>query len=95
MYSIKLVLLQIRVLLQERTNQDKQLCQREDEITKLEGRLNNAQTDRSSLMAKVASLEKAIKDANKSNDLLKTKVQERYKKIIGDGGFVVVVGFQR
>lgn len=77
MYSIKLVLLQIRVLLQERTNQDKQLCQREDEITKLEGRLNNAQTDRSSLMAKVASLEKAIKDANKSNDLLKTKVQER------------------
>ena len=83
------------MLLQERTNQDKQLCQREDEITKLEGRLNNAQTDRSSLMAKVASLEKAIKDANKSNDLLKTKVQERYKKIIGDGGFVVVVGFQR
>ncbi|XP_078327011.1 uncharacterized protein LOC111125101 isoform X1 [Crassostrea virginica] len=65
---------EIRVLLQERTNQDKQLCQREDEITKLEGRLNNAQTDRSSLMAKVASLEKAIKDANKSNDLLKTKV---------------------
>lgn len=65
------------MLLQERTNQDKQLCQREDEITKLEGRLNNAQTDRSSLMAKVASLEKAIKDANKSNDLLKTKVQER------------------
>lgn len=68
------ILFQIRVLLQERTNQDKQLYQREEEITKLEGRLNNAQTDRSSLIAKVASLEKTIKDVSKGNDLLKTKV---------------------
>lgn len=68
------ILFQIRVLLQEKTNQDKQLYQREEEITKLEGRLNNAQTDRSSLIAKVASLEKTIKDVSKGNDLLKTKV---------------------
>ncbi|XP_062621731.1 hyaluronan mediated motility receptor-like isoform X3 [Saccostrea cucullata] len=65
---------EIRMLLQERTNRDKVLSHREEEITKLEGRLANAQTDRSSLIAKVATLEKSMKDANKSNDLLKNKI---------------------
>ncbi|XP_067664127.1 hyaluronan mediated motility receptor-like [Haliotis asinina] len=65
---------EMRKLLQDKTDLNKQLGIKEEDMKKLEGRLQHAQSDRTSLMAKVATLEKDIKDVNKSNSVLKNKV---------------------
>ncbi|KAK3100424.1 hypothetical protein FSP39_019743 [Pinctada imbricata] len=74
MAKIKELEKEIKKLLLERTDQGKQISQKEDDIVKLEGRLHTAQTDKSSLIAKVASLEKEQKEIKKSNEHLKNKV---------------------
>lgn len=58
----------------ERTDLDKRLRGKEDEVLRLDGRLQQAQKDRSSLAAKTASLEKQLMDLEKSNNHLKSKV---------------------
>ncbi len=72
------LLAQIKRLLRERTDLDKRLQQRDEEVSRLEGRLQQAVKDRTSLQANLASAEKEVKDTKKANDLLKQKVQPIY-----------------
>lgn len=58
----------------ERTEKDKLLSSKEEELKKLDGRLHNAQTDKNSLHAKLAAAEKELKEIKKANELLKNKV---------------------
>ncbi|CAG2257973.1 CD168 [Mytilus edulis] len=74
MAKIKDLEREIKRLVQERNNLDKQLTHREDDIVKLEGRLQTAHTDKISLQAKIASLEKELKELKKSNEVLRNKM---------------------
>ena len=65
---------QIKRLLKERADQDKLLSNKDEEARKLEGRLHNANSDKSSLQAKLAAAEKELQAMKKSNELLKNKV---------------------
>ncbi|WAQ99568.1 ZBED1-like protein [Mya arenaria] len=65
---------EIRKLVKERTDREKLLSQKEEELRKLDGRLHNATLERSSLQARIAGAEKELKEAKKSNDLLKNRV---------------------
>ena len=61
-------------MLKERADQDKLLSNKDDEVKKLEGRLLHANSDKSSLQAKMAAAEKELQAMKKSNELLKNKV---------------------
>ncbi|XP_013391271.1 hyaluronan mediated motility receptor [Lingula anatina] len=65
---------EIKKLLKERATQDKTLANKEEEITRLDGKLQAAYKDRSGLQAQVAVLEKELKEVNKGNEILKAKV---------------------
>ena len=65
---------QIRRLVSERTEKERQLSTREEELRRLEGRLHNATTEKNSLQARLAGVEKELKETHKANDLLKNKV---------------------
>ena len=58
----------------ERTDLDKKLQSKDGEVVRLDGRLQQAQKDRSSLLTKAASLERQLLDLEKANGCLKTKV---------------------
>ena len=70
----KLILIQIRRLLQDRSNLDKELIRTQQELTKVEGKLQNVVREKSTLATQVASLEKDLIDIKKSKEVLKTKV---------------------
>ena len=70
------ILFQIKRLLKERVDQDKLLSNKDEEVKKLEGRLHNANSDKCSLQAKLATAEKDLQINKKSNELLKTKVRQ-------------------
>ena len=67
-------ILQLRHLNSERADLAKRLKHREEETSKLEGRLQQALKDKSSLQAGNAALEKELLDTRKSNEHLKHKV---------------------
>ena len=71
-----LVSVQIRVLLQERGAQDKQIQDLEAELEKVEAKLNAAVREKTSLSASNASLEKQLIELTRTNELLKSKVFE-------------------
>ena len=73
-----LVLFQIKRLLKERADQDKLFSNKDEELKKLEGRLHNATSEKSSLQAKLAAAEKELQAAKKSNELLKHKVEDSF-----------------
>ena len=73
-----LVLFQIKRLLKERADQDKLFSNKDEEVKKLEGRLHNATSEKSSLQAKLAAAEKELQAAKKSNELLKHKVEDSF-----------------
>ena len=66
--------LQLKRVLQERRDIDRRLHQKEEDYTKLDGRLQQNLRDRSALQASVASLEKQLSDINRANHTLKSKV---------------------
>ena len=70
----KFILIQIRRLLQDRSNLDKELIRTQQELTKVEGKLQNVVREKSALATQVASLEKDLMDIKKSKEVLKTKV---------------------
>ena len=65
--------------MKERVDQDKLLSNKDEEVKKLEGRLHNANSDKCSLQAKLATAEKDLQINKKSNELLKTKVRPNKK----------------
>ena len=67
---------QVRKICKEKTEKEKVLSLKEDEIKKLDGKLHSAVSEKSSLQAKVASLEKDFKELRKSNEILKSKVRQ-------------------
>ncbi|XP_004689858.1 PREDICTED: hyaluronan mediated motility receptor isoform X1 [Condylura cristata] len=71
---------EIRVLMQERGVQDKQIQDLEAELEKMEAKLNAAVREKTSLAATNASLEKQLMDLAKSNELLKNKFSENGKR---------------
>uniref|UniRef100_A0A7N5JC32 Hyaluronan mediated motility receptor n=1 Tax=Ailuropoda melanoleuca TaxID=9646 RepID=A0A7N5JC32_AILME len=68
--------LKIRVLLQERGAQDKQIQDLEAELEKVEAKLNAAVREKTSLSASNASLEKQLIELTRTNELLKSKFSE-------------------
>ena len=64
----------VATLSRERSDLDKRLMAKEDDVKRLDGRLLQIQKDKTTLQAKVASLDKQLLDLQKSNDLLKNKV---------------------
>ena len=72
--EIKALEKEVKKLFQDNLHQTRILAHRDEDIKKLESRLQNALSDSSSMLAKVASLEKDIKDLHKSNDVLKNKL---------------------
>ena len=60
--------------MKERTDKDKLFSNKDEELKKLEGRLHNANSDKSSLQARLAAAEKDLQATKKSNELLKNKV---------------------
>jgi len=75
---------QIRRLVSERTEKERQLSAREEELRRLEGRLHNATTEKNSLQARLAGVEKELKETHKANDLLKNKVGLHILHICGN-----------
>ncbi|XP_077984603.1 uncharacterized protein LOC144439206 [Glandiceps talaboti] len=65
---------EMRRLMQQRSEQDRKLFATEQDLQKTEGKLQAALRERDSLQAHVATLEREIKDIQKSNDVLKKKV---------------------
>ena len=68
--------IQIRRLLQERSNLDKELIRTQQELGKVEGKLQNVVREKSSLTTQVAALEKDLLAMKKSTDVLKNKVNQ-------------------
>jgi hyaluronan-mediated motility receptor len=66
--------LQIRLLIQERNELQKRVDLKDEELSKIESRLQAVLKERTSLAANVASLERDLGDLRKANDTLKTKV---------------------
>lgn len=60
--------------MKERADKDKLFSNKDEELKKLEGRLHHANSDKSSLQAKLAAAEKDLQATKKSNELLKNKV---------------------
>ncbi|KAH3838894.1 hyaluronan mediated motility receptor-like isoform X2 [Dreissena polymorpha] len=65
---------EIRRLLTERSDKERQLSLKEDSLRKLEGRLHNTQLEKTALQARIVSAEKELNEAKKATELLKTKV---------------------
>lgn len=70
------LLFQLYCLSKERTDLSKKLLDREEEIKRIEARLTQTHRDKTTLVSRVASLEKQLFDLQKSNDLLKNKVKK-------------------
>lgn len=66
--------MQIRRLLQERSNLLKQMTTKDEEKKKVNSRLQVALRERSSFQASVASFEKENKELRRVNEILKVKV---------------------
>uniref|UniRef100_A0A8C9USR3 Hyaluronan mediated motility receptor n=1 Tax=Spermophilus dauricus TaxID=99837 RepID=A0A8C9USR3_SPEDA len=66
----------IRVLVQERGVQDKRIQDMENELEKMEAKLNVVVREKTSLSANNASLEKQLIDLTRTNELLKSKFSE-------------------
>ncbi len=66
--------LQIKQLLKEKTELEKKFTSKGQNVVQLEGRLQLAEKDKSTLQAKVAALDKEVGSLKKSNDMLKVKV---------------------
>ncbi|KAK3602316.1 hypothetical protein CHS0354_007108, partial [Potamilus streckersoni] len=64
---------EVKRLLKEKIQVEKSFHLKEEDMKKLEGRFHNAQTDRCALQARLAALDKELKEAQKSNDVLKSK----------------------
>ncbi|KAI5935126.1 Hyaluronan mediated motility receptor [Manis javanica] len=67
---------EIRVLVQERGAQNKQIQELEAELEKMEAKLNAAVREKTSLSATNASLEKQLIELTRTNELLKSKFYE-------------------
>ncbi|XP_021095698.1 hyaluronan mediated motility receptor isoform X3 [Heterocephalus glaber] len=67
---------EIRVLVQERGAQDKQIQSMETELEKMEAKLSVAVREKTSLSANNASLEKQLIELTRTNELLKSKFSE-------------------
>ncbi|XP_072612793.1 hyaluronan mediated motility receptor isoform X1 [Vulpes vulpes] len=74
--DLKILEKEIRVLVQERGAQDKQIQDLEAELEKVEAKLNAAVREKTSLSASNASLEKQLVELTRSNELLKSKFSE-------------------
>nr|XP_012416783.1 PREDICTED: hyaluronan mediated motility receptor isoform X3 [Odobenus rosmarus divergens] len=74
--KVKTLGLKIRVLLQERGAQDKQIQDLEAELEKMEAKLNATVREKTSLSASNASLEKQLIELTRTNELLKSKFSE-------------------
>ncbi|EFB17043.1 hypothetical protein PANDA_016527, partial [Ailuropoda melanoleuca] len=74
--DLKILEKEIRVLLQERGAQDKQIQDLEAELEKVEAKLNAAVREKTSLSASNASLEKQLIELTRTNELLKSKFSE-------------------
>lgn len=61
----------------ERVNLDKKLLAREEELKRIDGKLQNALRDRTAAESKVSSLEKELVQKEKANDVLKNKVLDQ------------------
>ncbi|KAL1778472.1 hyaluronan mediated motility receptor [Sigmodon hispidus] len=68
--------LRIRVLLQERSAQDKRIQDMESELERTEAKLSVAVREKTSLSASNASLEKRLIELTRTNELLKSKFSE-------------------
>lgn len=66
--------IQVRQSSRERADLDKRLHHKEEEFVKLDGRLQSALKEKTSLCASVGTLEKELLAVKKSNEHLKTKV---------------------
>ena len=73
-YMYCVAFLQIKQLLKEKTELEKKFSSKGQNVVQLEGRLQQAQKDKSTLQAKVAALDKEVGSLKKSNDMLKVKV---------------------
>lgn len=76
-----LVSFQMRVLLQERSAQDRRLQDLEAELEKMEAKLSASVREKTSLSASNASLEKQLTELIRTNELLKSKVFEPHDSI--------------
>ncbi|CAD7675476.1 unnamed protein product [Nyctereutes procyonoides] len=74
--DLKILEKEIRVLVQERGAQDKQIQDLEAELEKVEAKLNAAVREKTSLSASNAALEKQLIELTRSNELLKSKFSE-------------------
>ncbi|XP_011803119.1 PREDICTED: hyaluronan mediated motility receptor isoform X1 [Colobus angolensis palliatus] len=74
--DLKILEKEIRVLLQERGTQDRQIQDLETELEKMEARLNAALREKTSLSANNATLEKQLIELTRTNELLKSKFSE-------------------
>ena len=71
----------MRVLLQERSAQDRRLQDLEAELEKMEAKLSASVREKTSLSASNASLEKQLTELIRTNELLKSKVFEPHDSI--------------
>ncbi|XP_041078719.1 hyaluronan-mediated motility receptor-like isoform X2 [Polyodon spathula] len=67
---------EIRLLIQQRGDQDKKIQASEEELRKVEAKLVVAVREKTGLAASIASLERQLGDLKRANDLLKTKFSE-------------------
>ncbi|KAM6224224.1 LOW QUALITY PROTEIN: hyaluronan mediated motility receptor [Rhynchocyon petersi] len=67
---------EIRVLVQQRSAQDRRIQDLETEFEKMEARLNATVREKSSLSANNASLEKQLLELTRTNELLKSKFSD-------------------
>ncbi|XP_008982845.3 hyaluronan mediated motility receptor isoform X1 [Callithrix jacchus] len=74
--DLKILEKEIRVLIQERGAQDRQIQDLETELGKTEARLNAAFREKTSLSANNAALEKQLIELTRTNELLKSKFLE-------------------
>ncbi|MGH0120075.1 UNVERIFIED_CONTAM: hypothetical protein FKN15_062765 [Acipenser sinensis] len=66
---------EVRLLIQQRGDQDKKIQASEEELRKVEAKLVVAVREKTGLAASIASLERQLGDLKRANDLLKTKVR--------------------
>ncbi|XP_058852753.1 hyaluronan-mediated motility receptor-like isoform X2 [Acipenser ruthenus] len=67
---------EVRLLIQQRGDQDKKIQASEEELRKVEAKLVVAVREKTGLAASIASLERQLGDLKRANDLLKTKFSE-------------------
>lgn len=72
--DIMLASVQIRLLVHERNELHRRAVLKEEELQKVDSRLQQALKDRTSMMAELAAMEKELADLRKGNEILKTKV---------------------